>query len=311
MHRGYNSLRNAIYFMISTFTSLSWSHMASFLAHTKAHSPVVNVTASHLGVHQSHDLAIVPWYRPTRIQTLIPHPVVIDWVPFASLRDLLILHHSSNPRLDEVICDIVDAYSCEGDLSRLVMGASPHLASLRILDIVSAMSNSDVRTDSYEEQVGSLEQFLRDFQNENLTSTTFMTEPSGIRREIPMMDMETLRPSLPARTAAAIFRSKDLASQTFHLLGMDRGPGILKLDPVFFEQHPELYNDKTSLLISRGCSIRPSHGARSRPTRAPQPITSETLTRYTEMAKWAFDFDVSRQDNCSSLEGGSASVSLI
>lgn len=271
--------------------------MASFLAHTKAHSPVVNVTASHLGVHQTHDLAIVPWYRPTRIQISIPHPVVIDWVPFAALRDLLILHHSSNPRLDEVICDIVDAYSCEGDLSLLVMGASPHLASLRILDIVSAMSNSDARTDSYEGQVGSLEQIWHDSQNDDSISTTFMTESSGIRGEIPVMDMETLRPNLPARTAASIFRSKDLALQTFHLLGMDRGPGVLKLDPVFFEQHPELYSEKTSLLISRGCSIRPSQG--SQPTRAPQPITSETLTRYTEMAKWAFDFDVSRQDNCS------------
>ena len=73
---------------------------------------------------------------------------------------------------------------------------------------------------------------------------------------------------------------------------MDRGPGFLKLDSVFFERHPELYDSKHEGLIAKGIAIDPPHGrGMQHVTPMPTPGGSMILNKYVEMAKWAFDFE--------------------
>ncbi|OQV01439.1 hypothetical protein CLAIMM_06801 [Cladophialophora immunda] len=249
------SLQNAVSFMISTFTCLSWQTMTTFLAHTQAHKSVVHVTSWHLNPDPQIYSKIDPWYRATQIQLSVPHPVVIDWVPFPPLRDRLIIFHSSNPRLDEIICEIADCYAAEVDLSKLVVGANPCLAFLRVFDTITAISNDE-------------------------STNSAPNEPNDT--------------TLPAPSIAALFSNKHLALQTFHLLRMDRGQGLLKLDPTFFERHPELYDNRAELLIARGIAIRPplSAGARAM-TPIPKALDPKTLTKYIEMAKWAYDLSIS------------------
>lgn len=245
--------------MISTFTCLSWQTMTTYLAHTRAHKAVVHVTSWHLSPDPHIYSKIDPWYRATHIQLSIPHPVVIDWVPFPSLRDRLIIFHASNPRLDEIICEIADCYAAEIDLSKLVKDVNPCQAFLRVFDIITAISKEEDST-PFEDVSGSL-------------------------------PVDTL----PAPSIAALFNSNHLALQAFHLLKMDRGQGLLKLDPVFFERHPELYDGRAEGLIARGIPIRPPPNRDQAMTPLPKPLDHKTLTKYIEMAKWAYDLSITEE----------------
>lgn len=260
-----HSLQNAVSFMISTFTCLSWQMMTTFFAHTRAHQGVVHVTSWHLHPDPQIYSKIDPWYRATQIQLTVPHPVVIDWVPYPWLRDRLIIFHASNPRLDEIICEVADCYAAEVDLSNLVVGATPCLAFLRVFDTITAISN--------------------DQDTGTASSYVFPDDPATARAPIDT--------PLPAPSITALFRNKSLALQAFHMLSMDRRQGLLKLDPVFFERHPELYDQRAESLIARGIAVRPPPSAGGRaviPT--PRPLDPKTLTKYIDMAKWAYDFSV-------------------
>jgi len=102
---------------------------------------------------------------------------------------------------------------------------------------------------------------------------------------------------LPAASVAELFSSRKLALQTFRLLGMDRGPGAMKLDPAFFERHPELYDSRSQNTIARGIAIRPPPQT-GRVNSAPvlTPVDRKTLTKYTEMARWYFDVSVAEDE---------------
>jgi hypothetical protein len=104
--------------------------------------------------------------------------------------------------------------------------------------------------------------------------------------------------SLPAPSLAAIFSSKALALEAFRLLGMDRGPGAMKLAPAFFEKHPELYRNSTAGVIARGRAIRPPQTGSENSAPVLMPLDTRTLTKYTEMARWYFDVSMA-------AEGGS------
>ena len=90
------SLRNSTFLMLSTFIYISWPTMKSWHTYTRAHVPLtklmtwrINPTAASYA-----DLcSTTPAWVPTKLQISVPHPPVIDWIPFPSMRDKLIHYH--------------------------------------------------------------------------------------------------------------------------------------------------------------------------------------------------------------------------
>lgn len=81
-------------------------------------------------------------YRPNALQTTLDgmYPDVVDWIPFASIRDRIIQLHAANPSIDRIFCDAVSAYVVETTLSQLVSGGSPMKLFIRVTDLIAAMS---------------------------------------------------------------------------------------------------------------------------------------------------------------------------
>lgn len=268
--------------------------MRPFWVYTKAHRPVVNVITWRLNPETETYAKLTPWYRPTHTQLSIPHPSVIDWVPFPSLRDRLILLHSCNPRLDEIICDIADCYVMEIDFSKLVAGAESCMVYVWVLDLIDSISGAEKQ------------QLLTGRERLDATRQAgqigFGSVPDVVSQSIPVSNCGdnshgsfTQPESLPASSVAAIFSSKALALQAFRLLGMDRGPGAMKLDPTFFERHPELYDGRRNdnNFLARGIAIQsPFRAGKVNSTPIPGRLDDKILTKYTQMAKWYIDVSV-------------------
>jgi len=70
----------------------------------------------------------------------VAHPSIIDWIPWPELRDKLIIHHSANPRLDSLICDIGNSYVVPADLSLLIKYPQSVLGYLGVWDLVRAIA---------------------------------------------------------------------------------------------------------------------------------------------------------------------------
>src|SRR5258708_22190590 len=96
--------------MISFFVTTSWAPMTAFYNYTNCHYQVNKLTTWRLNPTTKSYTDLAPCYRPTQLQLAMPHPSIIDWTPFPALRDRLILYHASNPRLDDIICEIGNSY---------------------------------------------------------------------------------------------------------------------------------------------------------------------------------------------------------
>ncbi|CAD0084601.1 unnamed protein product [Aureobasidium vineae] len=136
------------------------------------------------------------------------YPAIIDWCPFASVRDRLITLHAANPRIDEIICNMATSYVVEADLCDLVQTNGHALRCyVRVWDIIQFMD--------------------RKVSDEQHTA-------------LP-------KERLPAPTAASLF-TKSYATQVFQKLHMDEGITFYKLDPAFFIQYPELLGDDHGII---------------------------------------------------------------
>ncbi len=199
------------------------------------------------------------------------------------MRDKLILCHSANPCLDDIVCEIGNSYVVEGDLSQLVAGIRPMMGFVGVWDMVKAISP---------EATGSISgpsQSCAEVWN-NAIDPDFSSDgdsPQGsIEDSDENMDQTCV---LPAPNVSALFNSKAFALQAFKLLGMDKGAVTFRLDPAFFEKHPELYDYKANLM-AHGVPLRLPDRRRSVPV--PRPLDSIILGRYRELTTWTFDLSL-------------------
>ncbi|KAF7855978.1 hypothetical protein EAF04_009934 [Stromatinia cepivora] len=278
--RGNERLLNSAHLMLSTFICTSWPTMTTWHCATKAHVPLTKVIAYHVNPTAATYAELVTngaWV-PTKLQMSVPHPAVIDWVPFPSLRDELILCHSANPCIDQIICEIGNSYVVEADVSKLVMGVSSAKGYIGVWDLVQSISPEATKASSA-------------FPNENNISWDELCraifELSKQMREGKVLHGITMEPlaTLPASNVAALFSSKQLALSTFVALGMDLGVAQYKLDPVFFERHPELY-DGSAGIVASGAHVRPPEHL---PMQPPGLLNEGILNTYRNLAAWALD----------------------
>ncbi|KAI9642123.1 hypothetical protein NHQ30_008924 [Ciborinia camelliae] len=279
-----SSLLNSAYFMLSTFICASWPAMRAWHFATKAHIPVTKIITYHVNPTAATyaELAANAAWIPTKLQMSITHPAIIDWIPFPSLRDKLILCHSANPCLDQIICEIGNSYVVEADVSKLVMGVNAAKGYIGVWDLVRSISPEGTKVSST-------------FSNENNMSWSELCRASfelnKQMREGSIMrgiTMETSLAALPAPNVTALFNSKELALSTFVALGMDQGVAQYKLDPVFFERHPELY-DSSAGIIASGVHLRPPEQCS---ILRPKLLDENIMNSYRNLAAWALDTGV-------------------
>lgn len=254
--------------MLLTFVSMSWQSMTAWHTYTRAHLPLIELMAWRMYKVPETYFKIVPSYRPTKLQMAVSHPSIIDWIPWPSLRDKLILHHSANPCLDSLICDIGNSYVVPADLSLLVKCPQSVLGYVGVWDLIRAIAPE-------------------------ATQVLDRSLPAVIPEVINNMDadmMETL--TLPAQNANALFSSKVLAAQAFKAMGMDRGAFNFRLDPAFFQRHPELYDNKSNLM-AQGMALRPDLIAQMP---VPRELDSSVLGQYQEMSKYVVDMALNVPD---------------
>lgn len=291
MNRGDELLAHSVSFMLSAFVCMSWQMMTAWHTYTRAHVPVGKLMIWHLNPTAQAYNQISANYRPTQIQLSVPHPSIIDWIPWPLLRDKLILYHSANPRLDDLVCEIGSSYAAEGDLSKLIANVRPTMGYVGVWDLVRAIApeaTANINGPSQEEAWNGA--FDTDFTSDGDSPHGSLDDSdAGIN-----MDMA---PQLPAPNVSALFTSKTFALQAFKQLGMDQGAVTFRLDPVFFERHPELYDCKGSLIAS-GIPLRPPMRA---VVPAPRALDTSLLGRYRELTMWTFDlsFDRAFQQNVS------------
>ncbi|KAF7956168.1 hypothetical protein EAE96_005088 [Botrytis aclada] len=276
--RSNESILNSAYIMLSTFICASWPAMTTWHCATKAHVPVTKVITYHVNPTAATyaDLVTNGAWLPTKIQMSIPHPAIIDWVPFPSLRDKLILCHSANPCLDQIVCEIGNSYVVEADVSKLVMGTGAATGNIGVWDLVRSMSGGAKESAFSSEDNISWDEICR---------ASF--ELNKQMREGNILQGITMEPlaTLPAPNVAALFNSKQLALSTFVALGMNQGVAQYKLDSAFFERHPELY-DGSAGIVANGTRLRPSDHF---PMQGPKVLNEGILNCYRNLAAWALD----------------------
>lgn len=243
--------------MFSMFQGLTRPLAMSWYTPTRLYKYISSLIAWQLQPSREMYTRLHPRFRPTALQVSESYPSIIDWCPFAAVRDQLILTHAANPRLDEVMLDLSHSYCVEADLSTLV-GTVPHPSPgyICIWDLIQAMGDTNIAP-----------------------ADNFNPEYPGFQ--------------LPAPTPAALFMSPDHARLVFRLLRIvDDGLTVFKLDPAFFDKYPELYSPALADVMASGMPLKPPPEALLHHARLPPPPTRMelgTLTLYRHLADWVLN----------------------
>ena len=163
----------------------------------------------------------------------------------------------------------------EGDLSKLIDGLSSRPGFVGVWDLISVIAPS-------QDMPGRLPQSLKSV----LTSLGHQT--SSADNAFGFSSGATISGdshSLPAPSVEAVFTSPEYALLAFRFLGMDNGTSTFRMDPVFFEKYPELY-DAQSSIMAKGTPIRPSQKQKMP---MPAPMTTSLLQSYHDLAMWVVD----------------------
>ncbi|KAK1593774.1 uncharacterized protein LY79DRAFT_513541 [Colletotrichum navitas] len=192
--------------VLSMFNSMTRPDVMAWYAKTRFFH-IIELTAWQLYPSTATFQKLHPRYRPTEIQMKHPHPRVIDWIPFPSIRDRLIQRHAANPQIDQIFCDAVTGYVVETNMSDLILGAPQVTVYIRVTDLITAMSSTTGEDDGLDETPA----------------------------------------AMPAPDIATLFSSPSHARAAFKLLNMDRGASYYKIDPAFYTKYPELFDQSSDL----------------------------------------------------------------
>ncbi|OTA27918.1 hypothetical protein BTJ68_11544 [Hortaea werneckii EXF-2000] len=231
--------RISVSMMLSMFQSLNRPLALSYYTSTKFYDHLTSLTMWQMSPSTTLYSRLHPRYRPSGLQLTETYPKVIDWCPFPTIRDRLILFHAANSQIDQIICDIATAYVVETDLSALVQMDEPLWGYVRVWDLVQAMTEVVPITDFCPTSRAHC----------NAMPTTDHTRKASA---LPCVSGVPGK-SLPAATASALFGSKDLARLAFDMLGMGEDIAVYKLDPEIFERYPELYEAGTDIRALGTC----------------------------------------------------------
>ncbi|KAF4445846.1 hypothetical protein F53441_10492 [Fusarium austroafricanum] len=139
-HNPLQSVYQPVLMVLSMFNSMTRPDVMAWYAKTRFYH-IIELTAWQLYPSSATFNKLHPRYRPTKAQLENPHPGIIDWIPFPSIRDRLIQLHSANPHIDQIFCDAVTGYVVEALMSEIVLGAPQITVYVRVTDLINTMSS--------------------------------------------------------------------------------------------------------------------------------------------------------------------------
>ncbi|KAL9563555.1 hypothetical protein ACKAV7_012223 [Fusarium commune] len=139
-HNPVQSVYQPVLMVLSMFNSMTRPDVMAWYAKTRFYH-IIELTAWQLYPSSATFNKLHPRYRPTTAQLENPHPGIIDWIPFPTIRDRLIQLHSANPHIDQIFCDAVTGYVVEALMSDLVLGAPQITVYVRVTDLINTMSS--------------------------------------------------------------------------------------------------------------------------------------------------------------------------
>ncbi|KAI6780683.1 uncharacterized protein J7T54_001187 [Emericellopsis cladophorae] len=140
------SVYQPVLMVLSMFNSMTRPDVMAWYAKTRFFH-IIELTAWQLYPSSSTFEKLHPRYRPIKAQMENAHPLIIDWIPFPSVRDRLIQLHSANPHVDQIFCDAVTGYVVETLMSDLVLGAEPVQVYVRVTDLINTMASVTAEND--------------------------------------------------------------------------------------------------------------------------------------------------------------------
>jgi len=183
----------------------------------------------------------------------------IDIMPHPSIRDRLIAHHASDPNLDNIICEIAEAFVVELDLSDMVMGCPSAPGFIGVWDLARAIDDeTGVSVDG---------QHVISYANE----MTFGAFPFG--------DCNVTW--TPAQDTGGLFRNRNKARLAWMHLGLTAGAVNWKLDPALFNKYPHLL-DPESDIRAVGTRLRPRQQVQ---IPRPRQVDYGSMSMYRELAR--------------------------
>lgn len=135
------SLYQPVLMALSMFNSMTRPDVMAWYARTRFYH-IIELTAWQLYPCTGTYERLHQRYRPTETQIKHQHPLVIDWIPFPSIRDRLIELHAANLQIDQIFCDAVSGYVVEATMADLVRGAPAIKVYVRVTDLITAMAAS-------------------------------------------------------------------------------------------------------------------------------------------------------------------------
>ncbi|KAF5023027.1 hypothetical protein F66182_4911 [Fusarium sp. NRRL 66182] len=135
------SVYQPVLMVLSMFNSITRPDVMAWYAKTRFYH-IIELTAWQLYPSSTTFSKLHPRYRPTTTQKENPHPKIIDWIPFPSIRDQLIQRHAANPHIDQIFCDAVTGYVVEASMSDLILGAPQAMVYVRVTDLINTMSSA-------------------------------------------------------------------------------------------------------------------------------------------------------------------------
>ncbi|RHZ65521.1 uncharacterized protein CDV56_108779 [Aspergillus thermomutatus] len=262
-----SKLHLSVSLMLSLFNSLNRPLALSWYTPTKFYYHITNLTTWQLNPTREMYMRLPARYRPSALQLSEAYPPIIDWCPFPSIRDKLILLHSANSNIDQIICDIAMAYVVEADISTIVHLEGPTTGYIRVWDLIQAMGKPG------HEQICS---------SQNLCAETSI----GLGSHLDAGKQADFGGyALPAPSTEALFRTKEYARLAFKELHMDDGISRYKLDAALFEKYPELYEPDDNI-VAKGVAVR---APRQTAIPVPKALDRFTLDIYRHFADWSLN----------------------
>jgi len=272
---------------MSLFVQNAWAH--TYSVWFKSQVPAIIGPILIWRVHPTNETYnnLPKDYKPTDLQLSVPHSAVIDWIPYSSLRDRIIMFYNSSAALDRLLCDMLNSYVIEvSDLAQILPHAPRGRAYFGVWNIYSAI---DVATASLQKspQTSRVDTDLLESRSDSHESNTDDIDTySHLFFSSFSPTSSTTEPELEDRTSVS-----QESSKPFNLVEILTTPAsVLKLsydihlyatkswrfDRALFEKWPELKFDGYEDIVAKGRSCR----IPTAPPDGPVQLTESTMEFY-------------------------------
>ncbi|TPX11483.1 uncharacterized protein E0L32_007902 [Thyridium curvatum] len=201
--------------------------------------------------------ALPAYFEPSELQLSTPHSTIIDWVAFPSLRDRLIQHYNRSPSLGQVFEELLEHAVIEvADISTILTGVERGPGFLGVCNLYRALSHTTAEGGTETMYDGSVLE-LRDITLDGLFQMYRLPVPDTFKICQQACSGDGIWEPVPL---AQLLFSPRLVQRLYRHLKVYMAHERWRLDPIFYDKHPELKWDGYEATIARGSSYRVTSG---------------------------------------------------